>query len=82
MENKIKNGIENKLECIKGFEGHISADFNFNIVDLFKRHFGVYAFAVLSFRPDMVVIQTMLKPYPVPDAETKGIFTTIIPLSS
>ena len=42
----------------------------------------MYAFAVLSFRPDMVVIQTMLKPYPVPDAQTKGIFTTIVPLSS
>ena len=64
MENKIENKIKNQIECIKGFEGHVSADFNFNIVDLFKRHFGVYAIAVLSFRPYMVIIQTMLKPYP------------------
>ena len=71
-----------KMENIKGFEGHISADFNFNIIDLLKCHFRVYAFAVLSFRPDMIVIQTMLKPYPVPNANTRGIYTTIIPLSS
>ena len=70
------------MELITGFEGHISADFNFNIVDLLKCHFRVYAFAVLSFRPDMIVIQTMLKPYPVPNANTRGIYTTIIPLSS
>ena len=74
--------MESKIECIKGFEGHISAEFNFNIVDLLKRHFGVYMFAVLSFRPDMTVIQTMLKPYPGPNAEINGIFITIIPLSS
>ena len=70
------------MELITGFEGHISADFNFNIVDLLKCHFRVYAFTVLSFRPDMIVIQTMLKPYPVPNANTRGIYTTIIPLSS
>ena len=70
------------MELITGFEGHISADFNFNIVDLLKCHFRVYAFAVLSFRPDMIITQTMLKPYPVPNANTRGIYTTIIPLSS
>ena len=71
-----------KMENIKGFEGHISVDFNFNIVDLLKCHFRVYAFAVLSFRPDKIIIQTMLKPYPVPNADTKRIYTTVIPLSS
>ena len=71
-----------KMENIKGFEGHISVDFNFNIVELLKCHFRVYAFAVLSFRPDRIIVQTMLKPYPVPNANTRGIYTTIIPLSS
>ena len=71
-----------KMENIKGFEGHISAEPNFNIVELLKCHFRIYAFAVLSFRPYRIIIQTMLKPYPVPNADTKGIYTTVIPLSS
>ena len=79
---KMESKMERKMELIKGFEGHISADFNFNIIDLLKCHFRVYAFAVLSFRPDMIIIQTMIKPYPVPNANTKGICTTVIPLSS
>ena len=70
------------MENIKGFEGHTSVDFNFNIVELLKCHFRVFAFAVLSFRRDGIVIQTMLKPYPVPNANTSGIYTTVIPLSS
>ena len=74
--------MEKEFECLKKFEGHISAEFNFNIVDLLKHHFGVYLFAVVSFRHDMVVIQTMIKLYSFRDAETSGIFTTIIPLSS
>ena len=67
------------MENIKGFEGHISVDFNFNIVDLLKCHFRIYAFAVLSFRPDMIIIQTMIKLYPIPNAETSGLYTTVIP---
>ena len=70
------------MENIKGFEGHISVDFKFNIVDLLKCHFRVYAFAVLSFRPDMIIIQTMIKPYPIPNADSSGLYTTVIPLSS
>ena len=67
---------------IKGFEGHISAEPNFNIVELLRCHFRIYAFAVLSFRHDMIVIQTMLKPCPVPNVSIRGIYTTVIPLSS
>ena len=79
---KMKHKMDCKMERIEGFEGHISADFNFNIVDLLKCQFRVYSFAVLSFRPDRIIIQTMLKPYPVPNANTRGIYTMIIPLSS
>ena len=34
------------MENIKGFEGHISADPNFNIIELLKCHFRIYAFAL------------------------------------
>ena len=61
------------MECTKGFEGHVTPEFDFNIVDLLKCHFRVYSFAVLSFRPDMVIIQAMVKPYPIPNADINGI---------
>ena len=70
------------MESNKGFKGHITVDFDFNIVDMLKCHFRVFGFAVLSFRADMVIMQTMVKLYPLTDIRTKGLYTTIIPLSS
>ena len=37
---------------------------------------------VVSFRMNMIVIQTMTNPYRMPNIDTKGLYTTIIPLSS
>ena len=45
------------------FKGHITAEFNFDIIDVFKQHFGVHNIVVVSFRPDIVIIQTMTAPY-------------------
>ena len=64
------------------FEGHITAEFNFNIIDVFKQHFRVHNLAVVSFRKDMIIVQTMTEPYTMPKIDTKGLFTTLIPLSS
>ena len=64
------------------FEGHIMAEFNFNVIDVFKQHFRVHNIVVVSFRPDMIIIQMMTAPCPMPDIDTKGLYTTLIPLSS
>ena len=64
------------------FEGHITAEFNFDIIDVFKQHFRVHNIVILSFRPNIVIIQTMTAPYPMPDIDAKGLYTTLIPLSS
>ena len=55
---------------------------NFNFIDLLKCHFRVHNIAVLSFRADMIIIQTMVDPYRMPNINTKGLYTTIVPLSS
>ena len=64
------------------FEGHITAEFNFNIIDVFKQHFRVHNLVVVSFRKDMIIVQTMTGPYTMPIIDTKGLYTTLIPLSS
>ena len=45
------------------FEGHITAEFKFNVIDVFKCHFKMYNIAVLSFRKDKIIVQTITKPY-------------------
>ena len=76
--------LESKLESklVKEFEGHITAEFKFNVIDIFRRHFKVHNIVVVSFRKDMIIVQTMTKPYEMPNVDTKGLYTTIIPLSS
>ena len=37
---------------------------------------------VLSFRKDMIIVQTMTNPYRMSNIDTKGLYTTMIPLSS
>ena len=64
------------------FEGYITAEFNFNIIDVFKQHFRMHNLAVVSFRKNMIVIQMMTEPYTMPKIYTKGLYTTLIPLSS
>ena len=64
------------------FEGHITAHFKFNIIKIFKCHFRMHNCIVVSFRRDMIIIQTMTIPYRMPYIDRKGMYTTIIPLSS
>ena len=61
---------------------HITTEFDFDMVGIFKSHFRVHSIVVVSFRPNMVVIQTITNPRPQPDIETKGVYTMLIPLSS
>ena len=63
-------------------EGHITAEFKFDIIKIFKCHFRMHNCVVVSFRMNMIVIQTMTNPYRMPNINTKGLYTTIIPLSS
>ena len=63
------------------FKGHITAEFKFDIIKIFKCHFRMHNYIVVSFRMDMIVIQTMTNPYRMPNIDTKGLYTTIIPLS-
>ena len=62
------------------FEGHITAELN--VIELFKCHFRMHNLAIISFRKDMVVVQTMNNPYRMPNIDNKGLYTTTIPLSS
>ena len=64
------------------FEGDITAEFKFNVFDAFKCHFRMHNIVVVSFRRDMIIIQTMVSPYKMPNISTKGLYTTMIPLSS
>ena len=64
------------------FEGYITAEFKFDIIKIFKCHFWIHNCVVVSFRMNMIVIQTMINPYRMPNIDTKGLYTAIIPLSS
>ena len=64
------------------FEGYITAEFKFDMIKIFKCHFRMHNCVVVSFRMNMIVIQTMTNPYRMPNIDTKGLYTTIIPLSS
>ena len=64
------------------FEGHITANFKFDIIKIFKCHFRMHNCVVASFRRDMIIIQTMTIPYRMPNIDRRGMYTTIIPLSS
>ena len=64
------------------FEGHITAEFKFNVINVFRCHFRMHNIVVLSFRKDMIIVQTMTNPYRMPNVGTKGLYTTMIPLSS
>ena len=64
------------------FEGYITAEFKFDIIKIFKCHFRMHNCIVVSFRMNMIVIQTMTNPYRMPNIDTKGLYTTVIPLSS
>ena len=64
------------------FKGHITANFKFDIIKIFKCHFRMHNCVVVSFRRDMIIIQTMTIPYRMPNINRRGMYTTIIPLSS
>ena len=64
------------------FEGHITAESRFNVVDIFKCHFRMHNLVILSFRKDMMIVQTMTNPCRMPNIDTKRMYTTMIPLSS
>ena len=64
------------------FEGHITAEFKFNVVDIFKCHFRMHTLVILSFRKDIMIVQNMTNLCRMPNIGTKGMYTTMIPLSS
>ena len=64
------------------FQGHITANFKFDIIKIFKCHFRMHSCVVVSFRRDMIIIQTMTIPYRMSNIDRKGMYTTILPLSS
>ena len=47
-----------------------------------KCHFRMHNCVVVSFRRDMIIIQTMTIPYRMPNIDRRGMYTTIMPLSS
>ena len=64
------------------FKGHITAEFKFNILELFAQHFKIHNIVILSFRPNEIIVQTMNDSKILKDIETKGLYTTTIPLES
>ena len=63
------------------FKGHITAEFKFNVIKVFKCHFRMHNIVVLSFRKDMIIVQTMTNPYRMSNIDFKELYTTMIPLS-
>ena len=69
--------------CInESFIGHITAEFKFNVLEVFTQHFKIHNIVVLSFKPNEIIIQAMSDPGMVTDIETKGLYATTIPLQS
>ena len=66
---------------IKAFNGHIMAEFKFNVLEVFSQHFKVHNSVLLSFKPNEIVIQTMCKSNG-DDADIRGFYTTRIPSES
>ena len=52
------------------FEGGITAEFKFDTIKIFKCHFRTNNCVVVSFRMNMIVIQTMTNPYRMPNIDT------------
>ena len=48
-----------KYNSTQMFKGHITAEFKFNVFDLFARHFKIHNIVILSFRPNEIIVQTM-----------------------
>ena len=71
-----------KYRINESFIGHITAEFKFNVLEVFTQHFKIHSIVVISFKPNEIIIQTMSEPGMVPDIETKGLYTTTIPLQS
>ena len=72
-----------KYNVNETFAGNITAEFKFNVLEVFTKHFKIHnIFKVLSFRPNEIIIQTMNDPRMVTNIETKGLYTTTIPLES
>ena len=68
----------------KTFNGHIMAEFKFNILEIFSQHFKVHNSVVLSFKPNEIAIQTIgeTTKETKDDADIKGFYTTTIPSES
>ena len=60
------------------YEGYITAEFKFDIIKIFKCHFRMHNCVVVSFRMNMIVIQTMTNPYGMPNIDTKRLYTTLL----
>ena len=60
------------------------AEFKFNIFDVFSQHFKVHNSAILSFKPNEIVIQTMRDNMDEAkdDSDIKGFYTATIPIGS
>ena len=71
-----------KYNTTQMFKGHITAEFKFNVLELFVQHFEIHNIVILSFRPNEIIVQTMYDRKMVTDIETKGLYTTTIPLES
>ena len=65
---------------IKAFNGHIMAEFKFNVLEVFSQHFKVHNSVILSFKPNEIVIQTMCSNDA--DVDIRGFYTTWIPSES
>ena len=68
----------------EAFSGHIMVEFKLNVSDVFKQHFNVHNSAILSFKPNEIIVQTMSETTSEikDDADIKGFYTTRIPLES
>ena len=80
-KSRLVGGVLN-YDFKDSFKGYITAEFNFNVIDVFKQHFSIHNLVVVSFRRDMIIVQTMTEPYTMPKIDTKGLYTTLIPSSS
>ena len=65
----------------RSFNGHIMAEFKFNVLSIFLQHFKIHNSVILSFRHNEIVIQTMHED-PNADTNIKGSYTTTIPSNS
>ena len=64
-KSRLVGGVLN-YDFKDSYKGYITAEFNFNVIDVFKQHSSIHNLVVVSFRKDMIYNDISLRDYILP----------------